>query len=148
MSPAAARRLWVTEGGLLPHTRARELRRNMTDAERVLWSVLRRKQLSGFRFRRQVQIGPYIADFFCPKARLVVEVDGGQHSEEENKWHDYRRTRWLEDHGCRVLRVWNDDVFRSAEDVALAIRQALRAPLPGAIAPTFPHAQARGEGEE
>jgi len=126
----------------------------MTDAERVLWSVLRRKQLSGFRFRRQVQIGPYIADFFCPKAKLVIEVDGGQHSEEEHVWHDYRRTKWLEANGCRVFRVWNDDVFRRADDIADAIYHVLTAPLPGATrgafsaaAPTFPHASRR-EGEE
>lgn len=126
-------------------TRARELRRNMTDAERVLWSVLRRKQLSGFRFRRQVQIGPYIADFVCPKMRLVIEVDGGQHSQEENALHDYLRTKFLEAHGYRVFRVWNDDVFRGPGDVAGAIYHALTAPLPGATrgdfsaaAPTFP----------
>lgn len=118
-------------------TRARELRRNMTDAERVLWSVLRRKQLSGFRFRRQVQIGPYIADFVCPKMRLVIEVDGGQHSQEENALHDYLRTKFLEAHGYRVFRVWNDDVFRGPGDVAGAIYHALTAPPSGRNARRF-----------
>jgi very-short-patch-repair endonuclease len=77
---------------------SRKLRRNMTPAERRLWAVLRRKQLSGFYFRQQAAIGPFVADFFCPKARLVVEVDGGLHSEEDRMRRDHERTRWLGAH--------------------------------------------------
>lgn len=97
----------------------------MTDAERVLWSVLRRNQLDGFRFRRQAPIGPYFADFLCLGARLVIEVDGGQHFEEENVWRDYRRTQWLREQGFRVVRFTNEEVFRSPEDVAQEIRRVL-----------------------
>ena len=130
----------------MPSTRARELRRKMTPAERRLWAVLRRRQLAGFRFRRQVPIGPFTVDFFCPKARLVIEVDGGHHSEETNRLKDQQRTRWLEAHGCRVIRVWNRDVRRRTNDIADAIYLALTAPLPPAFAGTFPHAS-RGEEE-
>jgi len=99
----------------------------MTPAERRLWALLRRKQLSGFRFRRQAPIGPFTADFFCPKARLVVEVDGGVHSEEDRMRRDYERTLWLEAHGCRVIRVWNRDVFQRPDEIADAIYLALTA---------------------
>jgi very-short-patch-repair endonuclease len=81
---------------------ARHLRANMTDAERRLWARLRLKRLGGHRFRRQVPIGPYIADFACLAARLIVEVDGIHHSVEDP--HETRRTMWLEDRGYRVLR--------------------------------------------
>jgi very-short-patch-repair endonuclease len=105
--------------------RARELRRNMTPPERRLWAILRRKRLSEFRFRRQQQIGPYIADFFCPRAKLIVEVDGGQHGEEEAMWYDWKRTKWLESRGYRVLRFWNVDVMKHRGDIACAIECAL-----------------------
>ena len=115
----------------MPNLRARTLRWNMTEAERKLWSLLRRKRLSGFRFRRQAEIGPYIADFFCPKSRLIVELDGSQHSEEEQVWKDAARTKWLEAHGCRVIRVWTLDVFNRPADVADAIYHALTHPPSG-----------------
>ena len=79
----------------MPNLRARELRWNMTDGERKLWSLLRRKKLSGFRFRRQATIGPYIADFFCPKARLIVELDGEPHSDEARMRRDAARD-WMD----------------------------------------------------
>ncbi|HEY8696210.1 MAG TPA: DUF559 domain-containing protein, partial [Rhizomicrobium sp.] len=101
----------------MTNSRARELRSNMTDAERRLWALLRRKKLAGFRFRRQAQIGPYYADFFCPGARLVVEVDGSTHGQDDLHVRDERRTRWLEAHGCRVIRFWNRDVFRYPNEV-------------------------------
>jgi very-short-patch-repair endonuclease len=78
---------------------------------------MRRRQLEGFRFRRQVPIGPFIVDFLCPKARLVVELDGGQHADRAD--YDRRRTRWLESKGYRVLRYWNHDVLLHP-DVVLA----------------------------
>ena len=103
---------------------ARRLRTTPTDAEIRLWSRLRRKQLEGFRFRRQHPMGPYVVDFFCPEAKLIVEVDGGQHAESAG---DVRRTRWLEAHGYRVIRFWNNDVLGNTEDVLLSILEALRA---------------------
>ena len=91
----------------------------MTDAERALWRVLRGRQLEGFRFRRQVPIAGFIADFVCPQAKLIVEVDGGQHRDAAAK--DAVRTARLEQLGSRVLRVWNHDVLFHVEEVADAI---------------------------
>jgi len=103
--------------------RARELRRNMTDAERALWRHLRRKQVAGRRFRRQQPIGEYIVDFACLEKKLVVEVDGGQHAEEER---DAARTRWLEGRGYRVLRFWNTEVLGQMDSVLAAIEESLQ----------------------
>jgi len=89
--------------------RARELRNSATDAERRLWQHLRLRQLGGFRFRRQVPVGGYIADFTCPEVKLIVELDGRQHL--ERMAYDARRTRALEAKGYKVLRYWNDDVL-------------------------------------
>src|SRR5687767_13900919 len=99
----------------MPSESARRLRANMTDAERKLWSLLRRKQLQGYRFRRQVPLGRYAADFACMSAHLVVELDGGQHAERSEQ--DERRTAWMESVGYRVLRFWNGEVFTNAEGV-------------------------------
>ena len=93
--------------------RARSLRRNATDAEALLWSRLRNRQLNGVKFRRQVPIGPYIADFLSAEARLIVELDGGQHSVET----DATRTTFLETAGLRVIRFWNHDVLGNIEGV-------------------------------
>jgi very-short-patch-repair endonuclease len=103
---------------------ARRLRTTPTDAEMRLWSRLRRRQLAGFRFRRQHPMGPYVVDFFCPDTKLVVEVDGGQHADSAT---DAVRTRWLEARGYRVVRFWNNDVLANTEGVLLAILGALRA---------------------
>jgi very-short-patch-repair endonuclease len=88
---------------------ARRLRKNRTDAERKLWSRLRRKQLEGVRFRQQAPIGRFVVDFFCPEALLIVEVDGSQHLGEK----DRARDEWLAAEGYRVLRFWNNDVVRT-----------------------------------
>jgi very-short-patch-repair endonuclease len=96
-------------------TRARQLRNNATDAERHLWQHLRQKQLNGFRFRRQMPISGYIADFVCPEMRLIVELDGGQHSEQVV--YDMRRTNMLAAAGYRLLRYWNDDVLLRTDAV-------------------------------
>src|SRR5262249_55035908 len=92
---------------------ARQLRTNMTDAERRLWARLRRTRPDGHRLRRQVPIGPYIADFACHAVKVIIEVDGGQHSAE--KAYDDRRTAWLEARGYRVLRYWNSDVLMGTD---------------------------------
>jgi very-short-patch-repair endonuclease len=125
------------KGAPLVNLRARYLRRNMTEAERLLWKMLRRKQFDGFRFRRQHPIGPYIADFFCPAAKLIVELDGGQHAEEEHVLRDRVRTSWLRSRGCRVLRIWNNELTQNPEDVREAIYAALASPLP-VLRTTFP----------
>jgi very-short-patch-repair endonuclease len=105
-------------------TFARQLRSTPTDAEIRLWSRLRRKQLDGFRFRRQQPIGAYVVDFFCPEAKLIIEVDGGQHNVDEAK--DEKRTRWLEERGYRVIRFWNNDVLSNTDGVVLAVLEELR----------------------
>jgi len=99
----------------------------MTDAEVCLWWRLRRWQIDGYRVRRQVPIGPYILDFVCLKARLVIEVDGGQHAAAVEA--DSLRTAWLEAKGFRVLRFWNNDVLHETTGVLEKIRAALPAPL-------------------
>ena len=96
---------------------ARVLRKNMTDAERFLWSKIRRKQLKEFQFYRQKNIGDYIVDFYCPAAKLIVEIDGGQHYSEENIVKDEVRDKFLSDLGFRVLRFSNSDVFKNIEGV-------------------------------
>jgi very-short-patch-repair endonuclease len=114
----------------MPSTFARQLRSTATDAEIRLWSRLRRKQLNGFRFRRQHPIGAYIVDFFCPEAKLIVEVDGGQHNVEEEK--DEKRTSWLEERGYRVIRFWNNDVLSNPMAWCLRCSKscAVATPLP------------------
>jgi len=102
--------------------RARQLRRNQTDAERKLWSRLRAAQL-GVKFRRQHPVIGYYADFCCIEHRLIVELDGGQHAERQA--HDAQRTKDLQAAGFRVLRFWNDDALLRTDDVLAAIAQAL-----------------------
>jgi very-short-patch-repair endonuclease len=104
---------------------ARALRRNATSAERCLWQALRRKQICGFRFRRQVILGGFIADFACFEARLIVEVDGATHSTEEEVRRDLRRTDALATEGFAVLRFANDDVYRNLDGVAETIAMKL-----------------------
>ncbi|HCC23456.1 TPA: hypothetical protein DF272_04775 [Candidatus Falkowbacteria bacterium] len=105
--------------------RARELRREMTGTERLLWSKIRRKQLNGFHFYRQKILGNYIVDFYCPAASLVIEVDGSQHFEPENQFYDEERTAYLETLGLRVIRFTNRDVLTNIEGVVLEIMKYL-----------------------
>src|SRR2546423_11641146 len=90
---------------------AHKLRRHLTEAERKLWSLLRRKQVHGLRFRRQQPVGPYIADFYCPAAKLIIELDGEQHGDPRQREYDKVRTRWLQSEGFHVLRIWNFDIL-------------------------------------
>src|SRR5262245_4132730 len=106
----------------MPNQNARELRKNMTDAERALWRLLRQRQLNGLRFRRQVPIDHYIVDFACLEARLVIEVDGGQHFESQS---DKRRDAHLRSQGFRVLRLWNNDVLSNPDGVHRVITETL-----------------------
>jgi len=94
---------------ILKRDHARALRSDMTESERKLWALLRRKQIAGLRFRRQQPIGPYIADFYCPAAKLVLELDGGQHGEDRRREYDEARTDWFEANGYRVLRFANHE---------------------------------------
>ena len=102
-----------------PTERARTLRRDDTQAEARLWSALRDRRLGCWTWRRQVPQGPYIVDFYCAEAKLVVELDGGQHSEQVA--YDERRTAFLETQGLRVIRFWNHHVLEHSNDVCLAI---------------------------
>ena len=108
--------------------RARELRAGMTDAEQKLWRYLRNRQLQGFKFRRQHEIGCYIADFVCTEAKLIVELDGGQHLEQME--YDERRTRQLKIMGYNLLRFWNNDVLTNTESVLEVILNTLASPAP------------------
>ena len=108
--------------------KARQLRNNPTDAERVLWNILRGRQIAGYKFRRQAPIGHYIVDFVCFENRLVIEVDGGHHAESAD--YDAMRTAWLESEGFRVMRFWNDQVLRETDAVQEAIFLAVQPPLP------------------
>jgi very-short-patch-repair endonuclease len=108
----------------MSNEKALKLRRNMTDAERALWRVLRDRK-DGYRFRRQEPIDHYIVDFVCFKARLVIEVDGGQHSESAT---DKKRDAYLRSQGFRVLRFWNSEVMSNFDAVHVAILSALSAP--------------------
>ncbi|HEY7553575.1 MAG TPA: endonuclease domain-containing protein [Candidatus Binatia bacterium] len=103
--------------------RARALRHNPTEAERLLWRHLRLWQLSGYKFRRQQPIGNYIVDFACLEKRLVVELDGGQHAEQSS--YDIKRDEWLRGAGFRVLRFWNHDVLKNPLSVKERIFETL-----------------------
>ena len=99
--------------------KAKHLRANMTDTERLLWRHLRMRQLQGFKFRRQATIGPYIADFVSFEAKLIIEVDGGHHAGQKAK--DSLRTSWLNKQGFRVLRFWDTEVLKETRSVLEAI---------------------------
>jgi very-short-patch-repair endonuclease len=101
----------------LGRARARAMRREMTQAEYRLWTVLRDRELHHWRFRRQAPIGQYIADFFCPRLKLIVEVDGDQHGFDGNAQQDAARTHWLQRAGYRVLRFGNRDVMHNLDGV-------------------------------
>jgi very-short-patch-repair endonuclease len=100
---------------------AKTLRRSLTKAEAVLWSRLKGKGLNGHHIRRQHPIGPYVADFACAEARLVIEVDGATHMNAGERAHDAKRTSFLESEGWHVMRVWNNDVYENRDGVLRAI---------------------------
>src|SRR5271155_1739812 len=95
------------------HNRARTLRQNMTEAEMAIWGLMRSRQIEGYRFRRQVPLGRYIVDFACHAARLIIEIDGGQH--DQSSTDETERNRFLEGQGYRILRFWNNDVLANPE---------------------------------
>ena len=93
-----------------------------------MWKLLRNRRLSSYKFRRQQPIGPFVVDFYCHSERLVVELDGGHHSEQVPD--DQSRTNWLEERGYHVLRFWNNDVLHNAESVLVVILAHLEPPSP------------------
>ena len=105
---------------------ARELRNNATDAERLLWHHLRRRQLNGFKFRRQRPIGRYVCDFVCLEASVVIELDGSQHVSQAP--YDAKRDAFLRSNGFRILRFWNGDVLRRTDSIIETIYEALHRP--------------------
>ena len=123
--------------------RARSLRDNATDAERCLWRHLRRRALAGFRFRRQVPIAGYIVDFACLEARLVIEVDGGQHQEQRHC--DVERDRRIAARGYKVLRFWDNEVLGETESVLGQVHRALTE-CRNQAPPSQPPPASRGEG--
>jgi len=115
---------------------ARSLRKNMTDSERWLWAELRNRRFSGFRFRRQMPIGPYIADFACLNPRFIIELDGGHHAGQQTS--DAERTLFLESQGFYVVRFWNDEIMRDWETISDWLWEVMSYPPPGLTA-TLPH---------
>jgi very-short-patch-repair endonuclease len=135
------------EGLVLPTreellARAKWMRANPTEAEKRIWALLRAKRLEGFKFKRQLIIYPYIADFVCLGRRVIVEADGSQHAESTG---DARRDAWLDSQGFRVLRFWNNQILAESEAVVAAIHDALTAPLPSPPSAALP-SPAEGRG--
>jgi very-short-patch-repair endonuclease len=130
-SPIFNKRKWGRLGGGMARPRrstpkimrqAGKLRKDSTPAERKLWSRIRNEQL-GVKFRRQHAIGNYIPDFYSPKAKLIIELDGSQHLDQEE--YDQERTKYLETQGYKVIRFWNNEVMNNIDAVILAIMNAL-----------------------
>jgi len=117
--------------------RAQDMRSHATDAEHRMWQILRAHRFSGYKFRRQVPVEFYIADFICFSERLIIELDGGQHASSSG---DEKRDSYLAAQGFRIVRIWNNDVFTNEEGVAELILSALRSP------PLPNPSPARGEG--
>ncbi|MDP2118801.1 MAG: endonuclease domain-containing protein [Hoeflea sp.] len=113
-------------------TLARQMRKQPTDAEHLLWRELRNRLLNGFRFSRQVRVGPYICDFCCRSEKLVVELDGSQHALNESG--DQRRTEWLKRNGYSVLRFWHDEIVFERG----AVLDTILAALEGRLEPPHP----------
>lgn len=108
--------------------RRRQLRRNQTMAEGVLWRHLRNKQIQGVKFFRQYSVGAYIVDFYTPTFKLAIEVDGGQHGEETNKKYDEMRSVYLKEHGIEIIRFWNNEVLQNMGGVLHKIAKRLTPP--------------------
>jgi very-short-patch-repair endonuclease len=120
------------------------MRTNPTDAERALWHLLRAKRMAGYKFKRQVVLDWYIADFVHFESRLIVEADGSQHADSE---YDLRRDAYLASQGFRILRFWNTDILLERQSIADAIWHALqKPPLPPSAARRFPPSPPRGKG--
>jgi very-short-patch-repair endonuclease len=128
--------------------RARKLRRDVTEAEKKLWRVLRIVPMGGSHFRRQAPIGPYFADFACHTQRIVIELDGGQHEEATQAKRDGNRDEYMKANGYRVLRFWNNDVMKNLDGVLQVIVEAFSALTPPTPDPSPPLASLAGGGEK
>jgi very-short-patch-repair endonuclease len=113
----------LDKGYKRPTARSRELRLNATDAERKLWAQISARKIASVRFNRQFPIGPFICDFVSRSAKLVIEVDGGQHAVDVAK--DEARTAYLKTRGYRVIRFWNNDILERIEGVVSEIERVL-----------------------
>lgn len=122
---------------------ARRLRKSETDAERKIWQQLRTRNLNGAKFRRQHPVGPYIVDFICINEKLIIELDGSQHQQDQD--YDTKRTAFLKQAGFRVIRFWDNDVLLNTECVMEAIYDAVVTPHPSPHPSPLP-ASPRGEG--
>ena len=105
--------------------RRRDLRRDQTDAEKLLWQKIRNRQLHGRKFYRQYSVGPYVLDFYCPKSKLAVELDGGQHAKDDRRAYDEHRCEYLKALGIEVMRFWNNEVMTNIEGVLIEIAQRI-----------------------
>jgi len=103
----------------------RELRKNATNPEKVLWALLRNRQLKNAKFRRQHPIEGYIVDFYCQESQLAIELDGSNHLDDSHTIYDEERTELLNSRGIRVIRFWNNDVLQDTETVLYVIWDAL-----------------------
>jgi very-short-patch-repair endonuclease len=139
------RPVWKTT--LTARDNARRLRRDMTDAERTIWNDLRAHRLNGASFRRQKPIGPYIVDFICETANLIIEIDGGQHYEPPGIEKDAQRDRYLAFEGYNVLRFSNHDVLTNKAGVLETITTALQAKAPSLTSPASGRAEDIEGGE-
>ncbi len=108
--------------------KARALRKNQTDAELAIWQLLRAKRVKGLKFRRQHPIPPYIVDFICAERKLIIEADGGQHTDAVK--YDQKRTAFLESKGYTVIRFWNNEILTNIEDVYENIIKHIEKPVP------------------
>ena len=140
---------WEGEGKAFPTrkellARAKWMRAHPTEAEKRLWTMLRARRLSAFKFRRQQVIEPYIVDFACLEQRLLIEADGSQHADDKD---DARRDAFLRQQGFRILRFWNNQVLGESEAVATAIFSALPTPHPPKPSAWAPPSPEMGEGQ-
>src|SRR3990167_9096672 len=115
--------------------KCRKLRKNQTDAERKLWLILRNRQLSGVKFRRQFPIGRYILDFYSPEYKLGIEADGGQHYEDKGKSKDALRTRELTKHGVKIVRFSDSDILNNIDGVYEIIQGVIENKKSGSPSP-------------
>ncbi|MFH1671690.1 MAG: endonuclease domain-containing protein [Candidatus Portnoybacteria bacterium] len=105
--------------------RRSELRKNQTEAEKVLWRCIRDRQIAGFKFFRQYSVGAYILDFYCPRARLTIELDGGHHADKDNQDYDQARTSYLARLNIFTIRFWNNEVLDNMDNVLEVISKEI-----------------------
>ena len=104
---------------------ARNLRKNSTIQERRLWNLLKNRQFHNLKFKRQQPISDYIVDFICKEAKIIIEIDGGQHNEPENIEYDKTRTEYLNTLGYKVIRFWNNEIYENIEGVVLRLKEEI-----------------------